>query len=184
IDSVGKPVWGSAIRIVNEADRDVPVGEEGELALKGEFIAQGYWKNPELTEKEFRDGWWYSGDLATMDKDGYVYIAGRKDDMIKSGGLKVHRTEVEGVILKHQAIREVAVFGLPDPKWGQSITAVVSCKEGHQASEDDLKGHCRESLAGFQVPKTIYFMKDLPKDPSGNKVLVKELKKLYSGQVM
>ncbi len=170
LDSVGKPLFNGRVRIVDEEDRDVPPGEVGEIIVKGDQVMKGYWKNPDLTEKRLRNGWFHTADLGFMDEEGYLFFESRKDFVIKTGGLLVGPEEVEEVILKHPAIAEAAVIGLKDKKWGQVVTAVVCLKEGSAATSREIIDFCRPRLAGFQVPKRVEFACELPRDVAYRKI--------------
>ena len=179
LDSVGKPVFGARVRIVGEDDKDVPCGEVGEVLVKSDYWMEGYWNNPDLTRQVMRDGWYHTSDMGMFDEDGYLYLVGRKDALIKSGGLFVAPQEVEDAILQHPVVAEVAVIGVLDQAWGQIVKAVVCLKEGQQATEEEIKEHCRHKLASYQVPKIVEFTEKLPKDPVYGKVSLKELIKIY-----
>jgi len=181
LDSVGKPILNTKVRVVDENDEDVPVGEAGEVLVKSDGLMVGYWNKPDLTRQAFRGGWYHTSDLGVLDEDGYLYLLGRKDALIKSGGFFVAPREVEDAILKHPAIAEVAVIGIPDETWGHVVKAVACLKKGQQATEQEIREHCREYLASYQVPKTVDFVEKLPKDPVYGKVSLKELMKIYGG---
>ena len=139
----------------------------------------GYLNDPEKTDAAFAYGWFHSGDLGRFDEDGYLYVVDRKKDMIKTGGENVASREVEVVIYRHPSVEEVAVIGLPDPKWIEIVAAVVVSKKGAATSDKDLVSYCKEHLAGFKCPKKIIMTDKLPKNPSG-KILKRELKKRYA----
>jgi len=179
-ESLGKPVMGVKLRIVDENDKDVPPGQTGEILLKSDSIMKGYWNKPELTSQVLRGGWYHTSDLGRLDEDGYLYYEGRKDFVIKSGGFLVGPAEVENVILRHPAVAEVAVIGVPDEMWGQAVKAVVCLKPGQHATEEEIKEHCRQCLANYQVPKSVSFMEKLPREGVYGKVNIKELLKAYS----
>lgn len=181
LDSVGKPMLNACIRVVDENDEDVPPGEAGEVLIKSDGWTVGYWNKPDLTRQAFRGGWYHTSDLGVLDEDGYLYLLGRKDDLIKSGGFFVAPREVEDAILKHPAIAEVAVLGIPDDTWGHVVKAVACLKKGQQATEQEIREYCRKYLASYQVPKTVDFVEKLPKDPVYGKVSLKELMKIYGG---
>ena len=183
LESMGKPLLNGRVRIVDDDDCDVSVGQVGEIVLKGDQIMKGYWNNPELTNKALRGGWLHTSDLGRLDEDGYVYFEGRKDFVIKSGGLLVGPEEVEDVIMQHPAIAESAVVGIHDPKWGEVVTAVVCLKPGHKATEEEIKQHCRKHLASFQVPKTVIFTASLPRDVAYGKIDRRALIRIYSQEV-
>jgi len=179
INSVGKPLLGLQVRVVDEADNDVPAGQVGEILLKGDTVMSGYWKKLELNQQVLRGGWYHTSDLGMLDEDGYLYFVGRKDFQIHTGGIFVTPAEVEDVIARHPAVNEVAVIGLPSERWGEEVTAIVVPKEGAVVSEAMIEDHCRKTLAGFQVPKHVYFRNDLPKHPEYGRIQVKELQRIY-----
>jgi len=168
------------VRLVDEQGQDVPVGEVGEACIRAPWQAVGYWKLPELTEQTFREGWLHTRDLLRKDKDGYFYVVDRKDDMIISGGYNVYPREIEEVLYSHEAVAECAVVGVPDPKWGEAVKAVVVLKTGEKASEEELISLCKSRLAPFKPPKSVDFLEALPKTPIG-KISRREIKKKYWG---
>jgi len=170
------------IRVVDDAGKDVVPDEIGEILLRGDSVMKGYWGMPEETAKAIdRDGWYHSGDLATVDEDGYIYIKGRKGDMIRSGGENVSPLEVEEVIGRHPAIKEVAVIGVPDEEWGEAVKAVVVLKEGQKASEEEIIQFCKQHLASFKKPKSVDFNDELPLVGSGTmRVSRGKLREMYS----
>ncbi len=176
LQSVGKPLLSTKLKIVNDKDEEVCLGEFGEIIITGDALSPGYWNNPELNEKAFKNGWFYTKDIGVLDEDGYLYIKGRKDFMIKTGGFMVSPAEIENVLLLHPAINEAAVVGVPHDRWGEAIKAIVCLKKGSNTTEEELKTHCREYLARFQVPKYFEFTENLPKDEAG-RIQLKELKK-------
>lgn len=176
--SSGKPALNYEIRIVDETDNDVPIGEVGELIGRSEAMMIGYWQMPEETEKKLKNGWLHTGDLARFDDEGYVYIVERKNDMIISGGVNVYPREIEEVLYRHPAVSEASVIGLPDEHWGEVVKAVIVLKGGAKATEDEIKDFCGKNLAGFKKPKSVDFWKELPKSPQG-KILKKEIRKHY-----
>ncbi|WP_127128862.1 class I adenylate-forming enzyme family protein [Georgenia sp. SYP-B2076] len=166
VGSVGKGGLISYLRVVNVELEDVEVGEVGEIVVRSPGTATGYWRRPEETAATFADGWFRTGDLATVDEDGFVFIAGRRKDMIISGGLNIYPAELEHAIMRHPAVREVAVVGSPDEKWGETPTAVVVLKD--PVSEAELSAHARENLAKFKVPKKwVVLDEPLPRTASG-----------------
>ena len=181
LDSVGKPVLNTWVRVVDENDEDVPPGETGEVLVKSDSWMVGYWNKPDLTRQAFRGGWYHTSDWGMLDENGYLYLLGREDALIKSGGFFVASREVEEAILKHPAIAEVAVIGVPDENWGQVVKAVACLKKGQQSTESEIREHCRQYLASYQVPKTVDFVEKLPKDPVYGKVSIKELIRAYGG---
>ncbi len=173
--SSGKPALNYEIRIVDENDNDVPIGEVGEMIGRSEAMMKGYWQMPEETEKKLKNGWLHTGDLAKFDEDGYVYIVERKNDMIISGGVNIYPREIEEVLYKNQAVLEVSVIGIPDEHWGEVPKAVVVLREGATATEEEIIKFCGEHLAGYKKPKSVAFWKELPKSPQG-KILKKDIR--------
>ena len=172
--SIGVPNFHMEARIVDDEDHDVQVGHVGELILRGPSMCSGYWNNPEATRKAFRDGWFYTGDLARQDEEGFLYIVGRKKDMFISGGMNVYPAEVEAVLHRHPKIAEVAVVSVPHEKWGEVGKAFVVCKPNETTTVDEILEFCGERLAKYKVPKYVEFTDALPKGPSG-KISKKEL---------
>ncbi len=178
IGSVGKPVFHSTARLVGEDGNDVPRGETGELIIRGPHVCSGYLNNPEATAESLRDGWFYTGDMARQDEDGYFYIAGRFKDMIISGGENVYAAEVEAVINSHTAVSECALIGQPDEKWGEVGLVIAVLASGQTLTEAELQDFCRQRLARYKVPKRIIFADTLPYSPYG-KVMKAELREKY-----
>jgi 2-oxoisovalerate dehydrogenase E1 component len=176
IGSVGKPVVNLEVRVAGPDDEPADVGDAGEILLRGPKVVSEYWKDPEATAAAFTaDGWFRTGDVGHLDKDGYLYIDDRKKDMIVSGGENVSASEVERVLYEHDAVLEAAVVALPDPKWGEVPRAFVVLKPGLDVTEDELVAHCRERLAGYKTPKKITFVDLLPRTASG-KILKRVLR--------
>ena len=177
IGSVGIALPDTDIRIVDmeHGQTDVPVGEEGELIVQGPQVMQGYWNRPDESASALRDGYMYTGDLATMDEDGFVRIVGRKKDMINCSGMKVYPDEVDGVLMSHPAILEAATIGVPDEKRGESVKSYIVLQEGAKLTEEQILQFCRENLARYKVPQHIRFLKELPKS-SVLKTLRRELR--------
>lgn len=173
--SIGTNIVNVENKVVNELGEEVPVGEVGELIVKGPNVMKGYYKMPEETAATIRDGWLYTGDLARQDEDGYFYIVDRKKDLIIVGGFNVYPREVEEVLFAHPAISEAAVIGVPDPDFGEEVQAFVVLKEGAQVTEEQLKQFCTQKLAKYKVPAVIEFLDELPKNTTG-KILRRSLK--------
>jgi long-chain acyl-CoA synthetase len=177
--SCGRELIGVQVRVVNERGQDVKPDEVGEIIAKGPNIMVGYWHKPQETAEALRDGWLYTGDLATVDAEGFIYIVDRKKDMIITGGENVFSTEVENVLYTHPAILEAAAVGVPDATWGEAIKAIVVLKPGMQASAEEIMAHCRSHVAHFKVPRSVDFYEGaLPKSGSG-KILKRELREKY-----
>ncbi len=173
--SCGRPLERLKVRVVNNQDKDIMPGETGEITINGDSVTNGYWKLPEETARTVKQGWYYSGDLATIDEEGYIYIIDRKKELIISGGENISPKEIENVIYRHPAVFEVAVIGIPDEKWGELIKAVVTLKEGKTATEEEIISFCKQHLARFKAPKSVDFVDSLPKTASG-KIAKKEIK--------
>ncbi len=178
--SCGKPFTGIELRIVDsDTEKDVPVGEVGEIWIRSRQVMKGYWNMPEETAKSIVKGRWFkSGDAGYYDKDGYVYIFDRVKDMIVSGGENVYPAEVENALMAHPAIADVAVIGVPDEKWGEVPMALVVRKPDTQVTESEILTFARERLAGFKTPKSVGWVDVLPRNPSG-KILKKDLREPY-----
>ena len=174
--SIGKALPWFEVKIFDNNDKELPRGEVGEIVCRGWPVMMGYYKEPETTAKIMGNGWLHTGDLGYIDKDGYLYIRGRKKDMIIVSGLNVYSPEVEHVIAEHTKVKEVAVVGVPDKLRGEAVKAVVVLKMGEQTSDKDIKAFCRQKLIHFKVPQIVEFRESLPKTRSGKvqKELLKE----------
>lgn len=181
ISSAGRESLVTEVRVVDEMDRDVAVGEIGEIVVRGKNIMKGYWKDPELTEKTMRGGLLHTGDLAEVDEYGFIYIVDRKNDMIITGGENVYPFEVEKILYEHPAVLEAAVVGVQDKTWGEAVTAVVALKQGERATDDELMKFVRERIAGYKAPKKVVFMDSIPKTAIG-KILRREVREILSEQ--
>ena len=179
--SIGRPLFHVETRIVDEKDRDVPTGQVGELVVRGPNVFAGYWGLPEATAEAFRGGWFHTGDMGRMDAEGFITLVDRKKDMIITGGENVYPIEVEQVLYRHPAVREVAVVGVPHAKWGEAPVAVVALKDGAEVAGDELIGYARERLAHFKCPTRVEYVPELPRNATG-KVLKTTLRKEYGGQ--
>lgn len=177
-DSIGKLLPEVYAKIVDEADRDVPVGETGELCLRRDNVIPGYWNRPGLLDESIKDGWFHTGDFARVDEDGYFYVMGRKKEMIIVAGQNVYAHEVELCIMQHEGVREVAVVGVPATgvraALGELVKAVVVCQPKVTLGDLDIKRHCTQTLPSYKVPQVVEFREELPKNPTG-KVLKREL---------
>lgn len=179
LSSVGKVGLPVEARIVDDEDRPLKPGEAGEVVVRGKNVMMGYWKNPELTAKVLRGGWLHTGDVGTIDEDGYIYLLDRKADMIITGGENVYPKETEDVLYEHPAVRECAVVAAPDDRWGERVQAVVVLKTGQTTTEAELITHCKSRLAGYKCPKKIEFWDELPKTSVG-KILRREVRKHFA----
>ena len=176
-NSAGRPVWCVDLRIVDDDGKPVKVGDVGEIICQSPLATHGYYKNPEATTVSFRDGWFYTGDLGYFDEEGYLFVSGRKKDMVKSGGISIYPLEIESVIYSHPDILEAAVIGVPDPQWGEALKAVIVLKPGGKLDSVELLSFCKERLAAYKVPKSVDFVESLPHTEVGkvNKVQVREM---------
>jgi long-chain acyl-CoA synthetase len=177
IGSVGTPVWGVQVKLVNEEGETVSVGEKGELLYKGHNVMKGYYKNPEATAKTIENGWLHSGDIAVQDEDGFYFIVDRTKDMIIRGGLNVYPREVEEVMMKHPAVSMAAVIGVPHSEMGEEIKAFVVLNEGKVAKEEELMEYTKGNIAAYKYPRIIVITETLPTSATG-KILKKELRKI------
>jgi acyl-CoA synthetase (AMP-forming)/AMP-acid ligase II len=178
--SIGRPLFHVEARIVDEADREVPVGNVGELVVRGRNVFAGYWGLPEATAEAFRGGWFHTGDLGKADEAGFLTLVDRKKDMIITGGENVYPIEVEQVLYRADGVREVAVVGVPDQRWGETPVAVVALAEGAGRDPDGLIAYARERLAHFKCPTRVEFVDELPRNATG-KVLKTVLRQRYGG---
>ncbi len=178
--SAGRAVLNVETRVVDDDMNDVAIGAIGEIVHRSPQLLQGYFNDPERTRAAFSGDWFHSGDLATIDAEGYITVVDRKKDMVKTGGENVASREVEEMIYKLPAVSEVAVVGLPHPYWIEAVTAVVVVKNGESLIEEQVIAHCRANMANFKVPKRVVFVDVLPKNPSG-KLLKRELRIRFEG---
>jgi long-chain acyl-CoA synthetase len=173
--SIGYPVWGVEMAILDENDRELPDGERGEIAIRGHNVMAGYWRRPDATKEALRSGWFHSGDIGYRDEDGCYWIVDRKKDMILRGGFNVYPREVEEVLYAHVAVAEAAVLGVPHESHGEEVKAVVALRPGACASAEELIVWCKERLAAYKYPRTVEIREALPKGPTG-KILKRELR--------
>jgi long-chain acyl-CoA synthetase len=174
MSSIGVPTPGTDIRLVDDQGNDVPQGQPGELLVRGPQVMAGYWQRPDETARAIKDGWLATGDVATMDQDGYLQIVDRKKDMILVSGFNVYPNEVEAVLAADPRVAEVAVLGVPDPLCGEAVVAFIVPRDPAVTAED-IRKSARASLTSYKVPKTIVFRDELPKSNVG-KVLRKDLR--------
>ncbi len=172
--SIGTPIEGVEMRVVDEDDKEVEQGEVGEIVIRGHNIMKGYWERPEATEEAMRGGWFHSGDMARVDEDGYFFIVDRKKDLIIRGGYNVYPREVEEVLYEHPKIREAAVVGVPHDEWGEEIGAAVVLHDGEELEAEEVSAYVKERIAAYKYPRTVWFIDDLPKGPTG-KILKREI---------
>jgi long-chain acyl-CoA synthetase len=174
IRSCGQPAIGVEVRVVASSGAEVPPGTVGEIMVRSASVMAGYWKKPEETAEVMRGQWYLTGDLGYRDEDSFIYLVDRVKDMIVSGGENIYSTEVEDALSSHPAVEEVAVFGVPDPRWGEAVYAVVYSRQ--QVAPEELTGHCREQIAGFKAPRNIELRAEpLPKSAAG-KILKRDLR--------
>jgi long-chain acyl-CoA synthetase len=178
LTSAGIPRTDLEVRILDEYDRELPPGQMGEIVVRGEVVMRGYWRNPKATDETLRGGWLHTGDLGIMDDKGYVYILDRAKDMIISGGENIYSREIEDVILRHPAVLETAVIGVPDETWGEAIKAIVALREGKKATQEEIINFCKDQMASYKKPKSVEFVDAIPKNAYG-KVLKRELREKY-----
>jgi fatty-acyl-CoA synthase len=177
----GRPFMGVLLRVIREDGTEVrPDNKEvGEIVVKGDSVTKGYWNQPEETEKAIKDGWLFTGDMAVVDAEGYVNIVDRKKDMIITGGENIYSVEVENVLYAHPCVFEAAVIGVPDPKWGEAVKAVVALRPGQTVTEEEIIQYCKDNIAHFKAPKSVDFVSELPKTGSG-KIFKKGLREKYT----
>jgi long-chain acyl-CoA synthetase len=172
--SIGTPIIGVEMKVVDEDDNELPAGEVGEIVIRGHNVMKGYWKRPDATAEVMRGGWLHTGDMARVDDDGYFFIVDRKKDMIIRGGYNVYPREIEEVLYEHPAVLEAGVIGTPDPAMGEEIAAAVVLRPDAEASADDIRSFVKERVAAYKYPRHIWFTDELPKGPTG-KILKREI---------
>ena len=165
--SAGRPALGVELEIIDKDCNPVKLGEIGEIRIRSNKVARGYWKKDDLTASCFKDGWFYAQDMAMMDSDGYVYIMDRKNDMIISGGFNIYPSEVEKVLTARKDVKEAAVVGIPDEIWGESVKAFVIMEDAAKVTEKELIDYCKKNLSSYKKPKSIEFVQNLPKSTYG-----------------
>ena len=178
LQSTGRAMPGCEVKVVDEEDNEVPAGTIGEICGRGPQTMRGYWNLPEATAEALRGGWMHTGDAGYLDDEGYLYIKDRLKDMIVSGAENVYPREVEDVLLAHPGVADAAVIGVPSEEWGESVKAVVAVRPGAAVTEDDLIEFCRGRLAGFKRPRSVDFVDEVPRNPSG-KILKRVLRAPY-----
>jgi fatty-acyl-CoA synthase len=179
VGSCGKPVFHTDIRIVDPGENDVPLGQLGEVIVKGPNVIKEYWRRPEATAETIVDGWLHTGDMGYVDGEGYLLLVDRRKDMYISGGENVYPAEVEDVLMHFEKIQDAGVIGIADDKWGEVGLAVVVCKPGLEVSQEEVVGYCRGKLAGYKIPKKVAFVEALPRTATG-KILKRELKARFT----
>ena len=172
--SIGLPVGGTEMKVVDDDDNEVAQGEPGEIVTRGPFVMKGYWGKDDATEEVMRGGWFHTGDVATIDEEGYFFIVDRKKDLIIRGGYNVYPREIEEVLYQHPAVQEVAVIGVPHDSLGEEVAAAVALKEGQDVDADELKAFVKERVAAYKYPRSVWLVDELPKGPTG-KILKREI---------
>ena len=178
LSSAGFPRTDVEVKILDGDGKELPQGETGEIVTRSDLVMKGYWRNPEATNRALKNGWLHTGDMGYMDEKGYLFIMDRSKDMIISGGENIYPREIEEVLIRHDAVREVAVIGIPDDKWGEAIKAVVALLPGMSITEEELISFCRHHIASYKKPKSVDFVDALPKNNYG-KILKRELRAGY-----
>lgn len=176
--AAGRPVIGTNMRITDDDGNEMPLGEVGEVTVRGPQVSNGYLNRPEETERAFRNGWFHTGDVGRMDENGFMYLMDRKKDMIVSGGENIYTSEVEAALYQHPDIQECAVVGVPDEKFGEALFAVIVPSAGKSLAETDIINHCRERIGGYKIPRQMDFVDEMPKSAMG-KILKNELRRIY-----
>ena len=173
---MGQATTGTDVRVGDEEDREVPRGTVGELLLRSASNLLGYWNNGPATMETLRNGWLHTGDMGYMDEQGYIFLVDRKKDMIISGGENIYCREVEEALIDHKGLADVAVIGVPDEKWGETVKAYAVRAKGSNVTADELVAHCKTLIASYKCPKQIDFIDELPRLPSGkvSKVMLRE----------
>ncbi len=177
--SCGPAFFHTDVRVVRDDGSDAAPGEDGEIIMRGRHVMKGYWNLPEATQDTIRDGWLYTGDMAHIDNEGFVFIHDRKKDMIISGGENVYPAEIEGVLIAHPDVADVAVIGVESAKWGESVAAIVVPRQDANLEEGDIKSFCADKMASFKRPRMIIFTDAIPRNPSG-KILKNVLRDTYT----
>jgi len=173
--SIGYPVWGVEMAILDDLDRPLPDGERGEICVRGHNVMKGYWKRPDATKEALRNGWFHTGDIGVRDSAGSYTIVDRKKDMIIRGGFNVYPREIEEVLYAHPAVLEAAVVGVPHESHGEEVKAILALRPGHKLSAAEVIAFCKERLAAYKYPRLVEFRDALPKGPTG-KILKRELR--------
>ncbi len=179
VRSAGRPLLGTDLRIVDDQGNELPVGVAGEIIARGPQITTGYLNLPDETARQFRDGWFQTGDVGSVDQDGWLYLLDRKRDMVITGGENVYTLEVEEALTQHPEIVEAAVFGIPDEVYGESLVAALVVRNGARVPAEAMIDHCRKLIGGFKIPRRIYFLNELPKNTLG-KIAKNELRRQYT----
>lgn len=177
--AAGRAVPGVDIQILDDDGNNVPLGEVGEVVVRGPNIAKGYLNRPEETAQAFRDGWFHTGDVGRIDDDGFIFLMDRKKDMVVTGGENVYTSEVEAVLYQHPGVHEAAVVGIPDPKFGEALFAVIVPAPGMALDQNSIMQHCEGKIGRYKIPRKMEFVEEMPKSAMG-KILKAELRRIYS----
>ncbi|MEA2483349.1 MAG: long-chain acyl-CoA synthetase [Thermoleophilaceae bacterium] len=172
--SIGVPVGGTEMKVVDDDDKEVPQGERGEVVMRGPFVMKGYWNKPDATDEVMKGGWFHTGDIATVDEDGYFFIVDRKKELIIRGGYNVYPREIEEVLYAHPAVREAAVVGFAHDDLGEEVAAAVALKEGTEATPEELRDYVKQRVAAYKYPRVVWIEDELPKTATG-KILKREI---------
>jgi long-chain acyl-CoA synthetase len=172
--SIGVPIGGTEMKVVDDDGNELPQGERGEVVMRGPFVMKGYWNKPEATNEVMKDGWFHTGDIATVDEDGYFFIVDRKKELIIRGGYNVYPREIEEVLYGHPAVREAAVVGMPHDDLGEEVGAAIALKDGTEASPEEIRDYVKQRVAAYKYPRRVWIADDLPKTSTG-KILKREI---------
>ena len=178
LQACGRPMPGVDVLVVAPDGRPCAAGAIGEIVIRGPMVMKGYWRDPEATARTIVDGWLHSGDAGYFDADGFLHISDRIKEMIVSGAENVYPAEVENAVFHHPGVADVAVIGVPDPRWGEAVKALVVLKPGHATTPDEIIAHTRRHIAGYKLPKTVDFVSEIPRNASG-KILRRELREPF-----
>src|SRR3954465_1954001 len=173
--SIGTPIEGVEMKVVDDDDNDLPTGEAGEIVIRGHNVMKGYWRKPDATAEAMRGGWFHTGDMAKVDEDGYFFIVHPKKDLIIRGGYNVYPREIEEVLYEHPAVREAAVVGVPHESLGEEVGAAVALKDGQSATPEELRDYMKQKVAAYKYPRVVWIVDELPKGPTG-KILKREVR--------
>jgi len=179
--SAGREATGADVRIIDDDGNSLGTGEVGEILIRSRSNISGYWRNPEETAATVKGTWFHTGDVGYLDEDRYLFVVDRKKDMVVSGGVNIYTKEIESVIYSHPAVLEAAVVGLPDDHWGEVVTACVVLRNGQSVTTEEITEYCSSRLAGYKKPRRVFFLGELPKNPSG-KILKRDLREVLAVQ--
>ena len=178
LKAAGRPLVGIDMRIVDIDGKEVPLGADGEVVVRGPNVTVGYLNRPEENKAAFRDGWFHTGDIGKMDENGFMFLLDRKKDMIVTGGENVYSSEVEAALYQHENVHECAVVGVADEKYGEALFAAIVLRPGTSLTDSEVVDHCRSLIGGYKIPRRMAFVEELPKSAMG-KILKTEIRKTY-----